>query len=228
MLSARCAAAISGVPPSPSETKRLSVSSGRSSLYRSIPDAVGSAPVQRDRSCSINKIPSQTGQRYGNPASAIVRPHRTQCILMSGVCLLVNLGDHLDLDRAAEREFGDADRGAGVPAVLAPQLLEQLGGAVDDPRLLPEPRRGRDVPCDLYYLADPAQVAKDMVQFSHAVQGGETRGGVGVLLVHLTPHLALVDVLALDGRGLAGGEDESPAYLRRNVGAGRLRCPRHL
>src|SRR5918998_3767145 len=189
MLPARRVAAISGVPPSPSEISWLSVSSGSSSLYRSIPGTVGSAPAQPLRSCSINKIPSQMGQRYGNPASTIVCPHRTQRIPMSGVSLLVNLGDHFDLDWAVERQFRDADRGAGVPAALAPQLLKQFGGTVDGPWLLPEPRRRRNVPGDFDYLADPAQVAENVVQLGHAVQGGEPRGSVRVLLANLFAHL---------------------------------------
>src|SRR5207302_2856223 len=61
-----------------------------------------------------------------------------------------DLDDDLDLDRGVEREYGDADGAAGVPAGGTEDLAEQLGRAVDDPRLAEESRRAGDEADDLH------------------------------------------------------------------------------
>ena len=49
-------------------------------------------------------------------------------------CSRLDRGDQLDLDRDVERELGEPDRGARVPAGVAEHLDEQVGAAVDDRR----------------------------------------------------------------------------------------------
>src|SRR5947199_5234015 len=58
-----------------------------------------------------------------------------------GSAISADLDDDLDLDRRVEREYGDTDGAAGVPAGVAEHLAEQLRGAVHDTGLAEEPRR---------------------------------------------------------------------------------------
>src|SRR5437660_12247870 len=57
---------------------------------------------------------------------------------------ILDLDDHLDLDRNAARQRAEADRRAGVPAAIAEHLDEQIGAAVDDFGLVAELGHGID------------------------------------------------------------------------------------
>src|SRR5690606_39442672 len=67
---------------------------------------------------------------------------------------LLDLDDHLDLDRGVQRQHGHAHRAAGVPARLAEHLAEQLTGPVDDLRLAGEGGGAGHEPHDLDHAPD--------------------------------------------------------------------------
>lgn len=65
---------------------------------------------------------------------------------------LFDLEDGLDLDSDPEWQTGDPDRGASVP--LAEDLDEEIGAAVDDPRVLAKVGNAEK-------LDDPAALDRD-------------------------------------------------------------------
>src|SRR5207249_461304 len=88
----------------------------------------------------VRKLPLAPTSR-----SPVPRPDRSRTVTNpSG-----DLDDHVDLDRGAEGELGDADGAAGVPARLAEDRAEQLAGSVDHARLAGEPLGRGDEPAEL-------------------------------------------------------------------------------
>ena len=58
----------------------------------------------------------RSGHRCGHVTATATRTTRS----------VSDLGDDLDLDRRAQRQLGDADRAAGVPALLAQHVAEEV------------------------------------------------------------------------------------------------------
>src|SRR5688572_28464889 len=75
--------------------------------------------------------------RRGRPGAAVSAPRteaRWEGSPRPWTSLILDLEDSLDLDRHAVRQLLEAHRRAGVRPVVAPQVAEQVGRAVNDMR----------------------------------------------------------------------------------------------
>src|SRR5690348_7893471 len=94
-----------------------------------------------------------------------------------------------------------------MPATLAEDLDEQLGGAVRNRRLLAELRVGVDEHEQLDDALDAAQLADLLLQACEEVDDRECRRRLPRRHVDLATELALVDELAVAVRAMARDED---------------------
>src|SRR6266566_1148845 len=132
-----------------------------------------------------------------SPLDELARHHRARsrhpglvhrCCLTGGS--VADFGDQLDFHRRVKRQLGHADRAAGVLAVLAEHLDEQLARPVDHLRLAAEAGRAGH---EAGHLDDPADALEAA---GRGGGGGERvqRAGTGhpgrVLGADLVPHLA--------------------------------------
>ena len=118
-----------------------------------------------------------------------------------------DLDDHLDLDRGVERQHRDADRGAGVPAGVAEDLADQLGGAVGDPRLPGEVRGGGDEDDELDDPASPARGGTSARIAASALSAHCCAHSTACSAVTSPPTLPVAISSPDAHRQLAGGED---------------------
>src|SRR5690348_13997685 len=172
--------------PNPS-IERRAYSSSIPSEPPSLPVMARKVRVSRNHRCnSIPRLPRGFSRLCPgpapNPSSEIEKPAtRTRVMTPSTAC------DHdrsglPDLHRNAERQFGHADGAARVRAgLLAPQLQDQVGEAVDHRRLPDETRRGVDHAERAYPVRDAIQVAELPLQAAEHGQRGEPRGFVTLL-----------------------------------------------
>src|SRR4051794_22236151 len=93
------------------------------------------------------------------------------------MCHSYNCCGELDLDGAAAREGGDADRAAGVAAGRPARDVEEHGtGPVDDRRLLVEAGGGRDEAGHRDESLDPVEVTEFGGEYRQRVEGADARG----------------------------------------------------
>ena len=150
------------------------------------------------------------------------RPAPVECArtaMITATELVGYLDDHVDLDRRAQRQLGDADGAAGVPAGLAEHRAEQLRRAVDHARLAGEALGRRDEADD---LDDPDDVGQ-ADQRRRPRRARSARSGRPAACAssggHLGADLAGREQLAVDHRELAGHVDVVARPHRRHVGA---------
>src|SRR5712692_8272846 len=109
---------------------------------------------------------------------------------------LRNLEYPLDLDRGICGQRGDADRSAGVAALVAESQHHQVGGAVQHLWPVEEIRRGIDEAAEPDHPDHLVEVAERGLDLCQQVDGATARRGVALLHGDAGAKLALGDQLA--------------------------------
>src|SRR6185312_15288442 len=100
-------------------------------------------------------------------------------------------------------------RGAGMAPGIAEHLDHQVGGAVDDLRLLGEARHGVDEAAEPDDTQDAVEIAVERAsRLGEEVQAAEPRRRLAVLEAHLGAELADIAPLAVPLADLAGDEKQ--------------------
>src|SRR5258708_2501629 len=89
--------------------------------------------------------------------------------------------DRRDLDRDPERQLAGSQRLPGMPPAFAEDFVDQVGGAVEDLRLLFEAGGGADEAAELDELLDAVERPGMLANQRHDVQGANLGGSGGVL-----------------------------------------------
>src|SRR5262245_35048627 len=140
-----------------------------------------------------------------------------------------DLEQPLDLDCGVERQDGDADRGAGVPALVAEHLDHQVGGAVHHLRPVEEGGVRVDESTKPHDPHDLVEIAERDLDLSQEVDGAGAGGLLTVLDRHGFPKLALGDERAAGSEADLAGDDQhrSGAHKADIIGDRRGRCREH-
>jgi hypothetical protein len=104
---------------------------------------------------------------------------------------LFHLDNRLDLDRYAERQTADADRGARV--LLAEHLDEEIRAAIDDLGMLDIVRHGIHHSEQLHDPSHPIEIAKLLLEHRKQVQADKASVMCRLLGRNIGPDLALRD-----------------------------------
>src|SRR5579875_1299706 len=190
----------------------------RRSMYTSNPGPDGAAR-------SSMTVAESRGATGAVPASAKSRARRARSVgrmnrdrPMMPSSGFADFGDQFDLHRGTQRQFGHADRAAGVPAGVPQDREEQFTGAVDHSGLAGEAGGAGDEAGNLDDPPDGGQAAGDR---GHGGQGVQ-RAGPGqprrLVLVYLRADLAGGQELTAGHRELPGGVDAGTRPHRRQVG----------
>src|SRR5687768_1937847 len=140
----------------------------------------------------------------------------------------VDLEDHLDFDGDVEGELEHADGGAGVAAAFAEEVDQQLGGAVDDLRLVVKAGGAVDEAEQLDDAADAVEIAESVLDGSQGVEHDELGGGAALLDIEVLAELADEDALLILNRAVAGDVEQVANLHRADVFADWLARWRQL
>src|SRR5437879_3218978 len=104
-----------------------------------------------------------------------------------------NFEDGLDLDRGIRRQRGDADRGAGVAALVAEGCDHQVGGAVQHFRPVEEIGRGIDKAAKPDHAGDLVEIAECGLHLCQQIHSATLCRRIALLDGHAGAELALGD-----------------------------------
>src|SRR4051812_47276259 len=115
----------------------------------------------------------------------------------------------VDLDRGVRRQRGDADRGAGMAALVAEGRDHQVGSAVEHFWPVEEIRRGVYKTAETHHAHHLVEIAEGRLDLRQQVDRTTLRCGIALLDADAGSELALGDQLAFGvGADLAGDEQQ--------------------
>ena len=135
----------------------------------------------------------------------------------------------LDLDRRVDRQRGDADRGARMPALVAEHRDHEVGGAVHHLGAVEEGRRGIDEAAEANHPLDLVEIAERRLDLRQHVDRAGARRLLAVLDRYAVAELALGDELAARIEADLAGDEQQRAdpHERDVIGDGRGRGGKH-